>query len=254
MSALFKLAPPVTTGFKLPGVEGGVEGWRKAIAVGGEGGGGGKQQPPLSPSRFAEQLRRRRFTNGKSECEMVSKLYANTLRDGFGARERLAYGSCGWGNAEVKELAATLREVAAPEVVELELKGNKELTSLAALGAAVGGGALASLRTLNLTRCFKLASLPAELASLSSLRTLDLDECLALTCMPDLSGLPQLKVKGLPSHLKAWEAGGRKAYDLRDEDHFPPETTETKMPEGTLVLPGWLCRHAALETARIVRL
>ena len=73
--------------------------------------------------------------------------------------------------------------------------------------------------------------------------------------MPDLlSGLPQLKVKGLPSHLKAWEAGGRKAYDLRDEDHFPPETTEIKMPEGTLVLPGWLCRHAALETARIVRL
>ena len=57
----------------------------------------------------------------------------------------------------------------------------------------------------------KLTSLPAELANLASLQTLDLGGCDALTGMPDLSGLPQLQVKDLPDHLKAWEAGGRKA-------------------------------------------
>ena len=69
----------------------------------------------------------------------------------------------------------------------------------------------APLQTLNLSYCRQLTSLPAELASLASLRTLSLDFCDALTRMPDLSGLPQLKVKDLPDHLKAWEAGGRKA-------------------------------------------
>ena len=111
--------------------------------------------------------------------------YERTLRDGFGARDRLAYGSCGWGDAEVEELAATLREVAHPEVAELDLSDSSDkLTSLAALGVAVGGGALASLRTLNLSDCSRLTSLPAELGSLASLQTLDLDSCKALTSLP----------------------------------------------------------------------
>ena len=111
----------------------------------------------------------------------------------------------------MEELAATLREVAHPEVVELDLSKNEKLASLAALGAAVGGGALASLQTLNLSDCSQLTSLPSELVSLASLQTLYLLGCDALTRMPDLSGLPQLEVKYLPDHLKAWEAGGRKA-------------------------------------------
>ena len=192
----------------------------------------------------------------------------------------------------MEELAATLREVGHPEVVELDLSGSRHynpstITSVAALGAAVGGGALASLRTLNLKECDKLTSLPAELGRLSSLQTLNLSECRgltslpaelaslaslrilnlhdcrkltslpaelgslsslqtlnlsgcdkltslpaemaslaslqtlnlafcsALTRMPDLSGLPQLEVTtpgwGLPDHLEAWKAGGRKA-------------------------------------------
>jgi len=74
------------------------------------------------------------------------------LRDGFGARKLLAYGECGWGNAEVKELGVTLSEVAAPEVVELDLSDNREVRSLAAVGAAVGGGALASLQATRMHR------------------------------------------------------------------------------------------------------
>ena len=237
----------------MPGIKGKVKGWPKAIPVGGEGDGGGKQQPPLVPSRFAEQLRRRRFTNG-ADFDVVCDLYERTLRDGFGARALLAYGSCGWGDAEVDELAATLRDVAHPEVVELDLSDNKELTSLAALGAAIGGGAFASLQIVNLFNCQALASLPAELASLTSLRTLKLSHCFALTRMPDLSGLPQLEVKlNGADHLKAWEAGGRKGgtFDLDRylaTDPFPRDATEIKLPPLMTALPGWVCRRAALQT------
>ena len=73
MSALFKLAPPGDT-FEVPGVEGDVRGWRKAIAVGGEGGGGDGRRPPLAPSRFAAQLEEKKFTNNadlKVVCDLV---------------------------------------------------------------------------------------------------------------------------------------------------------------------------------------
>ena len=50
----------------------------------------------------------------------------------------------------------TLSEVAAPEVVELDLSGNDKITSLAAVGAAVGGGALAALQATRTAACIAL--------------------------------------------------------------------------------------------------
>ena len=206
-------------------------------------------RPPLAPSRFAAQLARYRFTNN-ADLKVVCDLYDQTLRDGFGARERLAYGDCGWGDADLEELGMTLSEVAAPEVVALDLSSNKELRSLAAVGAAVRGpGALASLQILDLRECRMLTSLPAELGRLTSLRTLYLSECDALTGMPDLSALPQLDVKYLPNHLKAWEEGGRKMFDFMTDD--PADATEIKMLYGITALPGWLCRHSALQTLNL---
>ena len=41
---------------------------------------------------------------------------------------------------------------------------------------------------------------------------LNLYDCYALTSMPDASALTQLKDVDLPSHLKGWKAGGRKAF------------------------------------------
>ena len=78
MSALFKLAPPAggLGDFEVPGSEGRVEGWRKAITVGGEGGGGDGRRPPLAPSRFAAQLKERKFTNDADlggVCELVRR-------------------------------------------------------------------------------------------------------------------------------------------------------------------------------------
>ena len=84
MSALFKQVPPDKL-FEVPGTLGKVEGWRKVIAVGGEvkrdarGREIHETMPPLAPSRFAEQLRRRRFTNGadfKVVCDLVRPAHA----------------------------------------------------------------------------------------------------------------------------------------------------------------------------------
>ena len=109
----------------------------------------------------------------------------------------------------------TLKEVAHTEVVALDLSVNPiGAAGLASLGAAIGGGggALASLRLLDL-RCCKANALPAELGALQNLSILNLQWCDKLTTMPDLSGLSQLRVTYDESqtNLKAWELGGRKA-------------------------------------------
>ena len=132
-------------------------------------------------------------------------------------------------------MATTLHEVPHPEVTSLDLSNNMLLgtAGVAALGHAIGGGALASLaslnlaqsntltllpqelglltqlRTLNLRNCHALRCLPRELAGLGALQTLTLSGCRALGGMPDLS--PQLQIVGLPHQLKAWDAGGRRS-------------------------------------------
>ena len=45
-------------------------------------------------------------------------------------------------------------------------------------------GQLAALRTLNLSNCSLLQSLPAEIGQLAALRTLDLSHCRALQSLP----------------------------------------------------------------------
>ena len=95
--------------------------------------------------------------------------------------------------------------------------------------------ALTSLQMLKLDNCADLESLPEEWAPLSSLWSIDLDECRKLTALPagwsslsalerlklknlwcvarvpDLSALTELKIEGLPEHLKEWKEGGHKA-------------------------------------------
>ena len=204
MSALFKLSPPRKE-FSVPGVEGVISGWPKAIGVGGMSSGETFEEsmrgrvlekllPPLSPARFAEELRRRRFTNG-ADFDKVNQLYADTLRDGFASRNRLAYVNCGWREAEVEELGLTLGEMKAPNVVELDLSANNKLRSIASIGTAISLGALPSLQTLTFTECTDLTSLPPELRFLKSLRTLNLVGCFSLIHMPDLSGQKQLEAR-----------------------------------------------------------
>ena len=47
-----------------------------------------------------------------------------------------------------------------------------------------------------------MTSLPERLGECAALQKLNLYKCDALTRMPDLSGLSQLEVEGLPRHLQ----------------------------------------------------
>ena len=74
MSTLLKVVTPGGWAFTVPGVTAAVSGWCKAIAVGGEGGGGDGTRPPLAPTRFAAQLKEKKFTNNadlKVVCDLV---------------------------------------------------------------------------------------------------------------------------------------------------------------------------------------
>ena len=62
-----------------------------------------------------------------------------------------------------------------------------------------------------------LTSLPERLGECTGLRTLHLYDCSGLLSLPDLSGLAQLEVVYLPSHLQPWKASGYKAFSLSNE-------------------------------------
>ena len=230
MATVFKAAPP-SYGFLFQG--GSVRAWSKVVEAGGEGEAKQKQRPPMAPSAFEALLSTLAFTNG-SDRDVVAGLYRRTMEEGFGGLTELRYPGLGWGDAEVAELSATLREVACPGVVTLDLSWKQELRSAEALS---GIGELKALQHLNLTSCEGLTALPDTIGQLSALQHLDLGccmrltalpdaigqlvalqhlnlrNCYGLTALPDLSGLPELEVKNLPNRLQPWKAGGRKAWD-----------------------------------------
>ena len=89
-------------------------------------------------------------------------------------------------------------------------------------------GDLTKLAKLTISSCKSLRGLPRSFGRLHGLKTLLMGAqidgmatdsehttaCTALQGLPDLSHLPELKVEGLPRHLKPWQEGGRKAYHL----------------------------------------
>ena len=77
------------------------------------------------------------FTNG-SDRDVVAGLYWRTMEEGFGGLTELRFSGLGWGDAEVAELSATLREVACPSVVTLDLSWNLELRSAEVLSGIIG--------------------------------------------------------------------------------------------------------------------
>ena len=157
------------------------------------------------------------------------------MEEGFGGLTELMYPGVGWGDAEVAELSAALRELPCAGVVYLDLSRNRELRSgeaLSGIGELTGLqilnlsccrgltslpdtiGQLSALQTLNLLYCDGLTALPDTIGQLSALQWVNLAECNGLASMPDLSGLPGFEVKNLPDHLQPWEAGERKAWKM----------------------------------------
>jgi hypothetical protein len=85
--------------------------------------------------------------------------------------EKLLLSRRGWGDAELEQLAVTLKEVECPHVAEVDLSANDMTANgIEALGAAVAAGAIHSLETLTLSDCSALLSVPESLCQLSQLR------------------------------------------------------------------------------------
>ncbi len=61
--------------------------------------------PPSDPEAFAARLATRTFTNGKSDCELVAGLHAETFAATVGCARHLDFHRAGWGDAEAAQLA-----------------------------------------------------------------------------------------------------------------------------------------------------
>ena len=126
------------------------EGWRKladpAIVRKVSNTTGSYRSAPEPPEAFAARLARKIFTNGKSDCELVATLYADTLAAALGETPHLRYMGCAWGDDEVEKLAAVLPF--ARDLTRLDLDSNPRIGSRGfdALAAAIGGGAAPNLK------------------------------------------------------------------------------------------------------------
>jgi len=163
--------------------------WKKVVDVDGST---WRRGPPIAPSRFAEQLAEKKFTNG-ADAALVAELYERCLSDGFRFLPQLSFPRMRWGDGELAELAATVRELGScPRVTLLKLTLSN-MTHLDALGDALAAGALPAMRTVVLANCTKLQRLPPALARLPHLEVLVLSACFALRELPDLSAAASLR-------------------------------------------------------------
>ena len=193
-SVLLCVSPPHAFHFEY------VQQWELVVEVGGETAAEARRRrnaPPMAPSRFGVLLDERlTFTNG-ADREVVRDLYRRTAEEGFGGRTALCYTGAGWGDADVAELGAMLREVGGcPHVTTLDLSENRELRSAEVLGGVLG--TLPALEVLDLRCCMGLTALPEAVGECMALRKLNLYKC-GLNLLPDLSRLTRLERLNLSS-------------------------------------------------------
>ena len=67
----------------------------------------GYRAPPMHPREFAAELSRKVFTNG-ADCEMVAKLYADTVTAALGEAQVLQFTGMQWKSADAEALAKVL--------------------------------------------------------------------------------------------------------------------------------------------------
>ncbi|CAK0882498.1 unnamed protein product [Prorocentrum cordatum] len=84
----------------------------------------GRKAPAL-PDAFEAELHSKGFTNGKDDRPRVAELYRSAFAQRFESAERLVYASLGWGDEEVRQVAAVLASGAVPRLQELNLFGNR---------------------------------------------------------------------------------------------------------------------------------
>ena len=100
--------------------------------------------PPMHPREFAAELSRKVFTNG-ADCEMVAKLYADTVTAALGEAQVLQFTGMQWKSADAEALAKVLPLLR--HVETLNLRGNGIGTrGFAALAAEIRKGAAPALK------------------------------------------------------------------------------------------------------------
>jgi len=77
---------------------------------------------PMTPEDFALRIKLKHFTNG-ADCEMVSRLYCETVSSVMGGLEVGSYIRLNWGDAEAQHLARVLP--LATRMLRLSLMGNR---------------------------------------------------------------------------------------------------------------------------------
>jgi len=64
------------------------------------------RKPPLLPSEFERLVATKRFTNGREDQPLVTRLYRAYFEEAFAKAEKLRFNELGWTDADVKQLAA----------------------------------------------------------------------------------------------------------------------------------------------------
>ena len=97
------------------------------------------------PRAFAATLAQKVFTNGKSDCELVAGLYADTLAGTLGNEGELKFDNCEWRDDDLEALAEALPMAKGLE--NLYLRGNPGIGARGwqALAAAISAGAAPKL-------------------------------------------------------------------------------------------------------------
>jgi len=119
---------------------------------------GAYRDPPLLPEEFAARLARKRFTNGKSDCELVAGLYADTFAGAFGGATKLEFTMCGWGDDEVVQLAKALPFAEKARGLYLDMNPRIGGRGLDALAAALREGAAPRLEKLYMDQAHTAAA------------------------------------------------------------------------------------------------
>merc|ERR1712110_758529 len=85
-------------------------------------------------------LGRKSFSNGRSDCELGAKLYADTLSGALRSVQSLSFQGVGWGDDEVEKLAQVLQFT--EDCVEILLGDSPGIgqRGLDALASALRGG------------------------------------------------------------------------------------------------------------------
>lgn len=145
-----------------------------------------QQPPPMSAPRFNFLLASKIFTHEDTDVLFVSRLYRKVIEDGYNGQTRFGYARLNWGDDELSELGATLKEVSCSHVLSLDLSYNDlGAVGLEALGGAIAMGALSSLQVLNLSYCTRIHALPESFCELRELQALDLEGCVGLKSLPE---------------------------------------------------------------------